>query len=337
MRQLALRSLVFMPFAVGLGMLAASTSACSTGPDGSARSSEGSSPTVSEPVSVDASTETREELGVVVWGATSSDDGTSATFVGYDSQGKKKVTVTQSTTVTDEDHHELVIEVRGDKKHSGRMKMENVVRAPEEPSADEPDAREIHLEVTENTLADSAGGNSVLDRISDDFENVTETSSSLTRPTAWVIPGQIAPLANQALTKGDCLPLVKECGKQIYKFAKPLKGCAKLAVRAGIVLLCSVGGFIVADVPGAVAAGRKCFQKQAPKGAMDALDCAKNAKDIYENWNDRIDGMKKDCGAAKQGCSSDKAQSPTETPNQGSTPAPAPKEEGPLTSSRSPL
>jgi len=326
-----LRHLIFLPLTIGLGAAGLSATACSAAPASDDSAQGASAPNIPDDVAVTASDETKKELGVTVWGASSDESDSTATFTGYDDRGNVKVRVRQTLAMASEDEHQFVVEVQADGKDA-RMKMESVVSKATGDDLKSGEEREIHLEVTENTLPTLPKATSALDRVEADFADLHD-GTSLTGGGTKQLSLSPQGRAGGVLSNGKCTPLVKECGKKIYQFAKPLKGCAMLAVRVGIVVLCSVGGFLIADVPGAVIAGRRCFVKQAPKGAKDAADCAKNAKDIYENGGQRWEDVKQECAKAKEGCTEN--NKPATPAPSGSTPSnpPPPRDDGPLTSS----
>jgi hypothetical protein len=275
-----------MKCSVGLALLACvvSVSACSS----EAPEAEPVAPHVSEPVTVQASDETKEQLGVVAWGA----DGANGNLhvAGYGSDGKVAFVVEQRLVMVDDLHHKFETTLTG--REQARMTLAATMT-----SVDASGHFEIGLETTENTFLTSPAALNVLQHIEKDLE----TASGEPASTSLLGPKSVHPLEGQQLAT-PCSPLLRSCAGSLVRAAAPLVPCAMALVQGGSILLCAAGGFAVAGPIGALEAGAVCGIRQQGAVVRNSMECAERSTGIYNSWRQRWNDITSSCGSAASGC-----------------------------------
>jgi hypothetical protein len=237
---------------------------------------------------VKASPETRSELGVAIWGASPSPaDADTARFTGYDVNGKPIVVIDRRDAVVDEMHHVTEIAVDGSLAH-GVFRMEGTMAPSHTGNENEVD---ITVEVTENTIVESPRAQAVLDRMSADFAKTTSDE-----PVSLVQQGltldESGGLRPSGLV-GRCVEVLKKCGANLIQWVKDAGPCVKLVKNVVGILTCAR----YAGVWGVVG----CGIWKAPKTVMNAIDCVKKAKELYETGRERWEQTKQACNFSN-GC-----------------------------------
>jgi hypothetical protein len=231
-----------------------------------------------------ASAETREQLGVAVWGASPGDEG-AARFTGYDAHGKPVVTVVRNDTMADAKHLSMAVEVSGDIGR-GRYRLDLA-----ETIAEDADERTFELEVAEDTVTESPSATKVLERLEADF------SGELTGegPTSLVKSALVS--ETSGLLDRKCVELVTGCAKNLLKYGKDVLPCLKSLNNARkLIMHCPLtapAGPIVVGV---------CAVYYGVKTYKEGEKCVENVIKLYENWSERTNDTKEACSGLRSTC-----------------------------------
>jgi hypothetical protein len=267
-------------------LVATLASACAAEPTESAPVA----PHVAEPVSVPASDETKQQLGVTVWGAESKDG--ALHIAGYGEDGNVAFVVDQRTILVDETHHSFETTLGG--RESARMQLDATMSA-----VDATGHFEIALQTSTNTFLDSPRATSVLARIEHDLKVAAAPDAPTS--TSLLSPKGVRPLTGNSLVTG-CSPLLRQCAGSLAAAGAPLVPCAMALVQAGSILVCAVGGFFVGGPVGALEAGAVCGIRQQGAVVKNGMECAERSRDIYNGWSARQSAVTSSCGSAATSC-----------------------------------
>lgn len=274
---------------LAFGVVATILGACSSEPIASGESA----PHVAEPITVQASAQTRSDLGVVMWGADGQDRDLHIT--GYDESGAAAFVVDQRVVMVDDTHNAFDTTLSG--REAAHMRLDATMS-----EVDAAGHFQIALETTDNTFAASPFAIHVLEQIQNDL-----AVASAVEPTATagslLTPSNVRLQDGQQLLTG-CSALVKQCAGNLVSAAAPLVPCAMALVQTGTILLCGVAGFFAGGPIGALEAGAVCGLKNQGAVLNNALKCADNANQVYSEWSANRHAISSSCGGAASSCTS---------------------------------
>lgn len=265
-----------------------------TGCSSEAPSADGSStPKVAEPITVQASAQTKRDLGVFVWGASGEDRNLHLT--GYDANGEAAFVVDQRVVMIDDTHNAFDTTLAG--REQAHMRLDATMT-----EVDDTGHFQIALETTDNTFIASPLAIHVLEQIQNDLGQ-----ADAAQPTTTVGSGSLVSTKDVKVQDGQqlvtgCSGLVKQCGSNLVAAAKPLVPCAMAVVQAGSILLCGVAGFFAGGPIGALEAGAVCGIRQQGAVVSNALKCADNASGIYNDFSANKNAISQSCGGAMTSC-----------------------------------
>lgn len=249
-------------------------------------------PVVAEPTSIDASAATKEDLGVVVWGADGDERG--MRVVGYDARGANVVTVEQRAVWVDARQHYFETTIRT---------QAALLRARLDGTTSDPDAEgkvSIHLVATENTIVASPYALRVVEHLQGDFEagQAPEAASLL---AAQGLRVQENGGGQQLVGQPSCLSQGWRCGLSLYRFVGPLLPCVSAARAATLIVGCSALGAPGGPAGVGVAVGL-CQAAGGGVVAYQSARCAQGVTDTYNRWGERSSDASNSCRSAVSAC-----------------------------------
>lgn len=253
---------------VGVGAVVVCVSAC-----GSSGSEETTKPsgtvTVSEPLTVEASAQTKAEIGVAAWGVR--DDGDGKMLVrGYDAKSKAIVEYRHTSEVLADNRRVDEISLTG---AQGAGSVKTVMTFT-------PDAatgrQKLELRVEENTLAQNEGARRVTERLEADVK--ADNPDKVSSGTSLVMSTH--PSATRLLN-GTCVELNRACRDKLLMtvgFLVTAAGSCGLAVSGTIALTsCVVGSIGTVIGPGVCIGAGAGLTATAAGGCLVALAIADDA------------------------------------------------------------
>lgn len=239
------------PLIVGFS-LALSTSAvtgCSAAADEPA-----DEPAPTEPVTVPASAQTRDGLGVVTWGMRYDAAAQETIVRGYGAHNHRIAELRHKIATAPDEHIDITV---SGERGQGHMRMNVGAKMLEDGQS-----AEVELKVAENTFVDSPDAQRVLDAIGADTGTGTPSVGATTEPS-----GSLVHSASHPATEGSsggaqlvqsCSELTRSCDSALVTAvsgAATSNSCGRLVVAGALRLICRWAGALIGGTVGASAGG----------------------------------------------------------------------------------
>lgn len=197
--------------------------------------------TVSEPLTVEASAQTKAEIGVAAWGVR--DDGDEKMLVrGYDAHSKAIVEYHSARQVLEGQRRVDEMSVTG--VHGAGSIKTTMTFTPDAATG----RQKLELRMEENTLAQNEGARRVAERIVADVKAYDpDKVAGETSLVKSVHPSGIRPLEGTRLLNGTCVELNRACRNKLVIVVGALvaaSGACGLAVTGTVALASCVAGSI---------------------------------------------------------------------------------------------
>lgn len=239
---------------------------------------------VSEPIVIDASPQTKSELGVQAWGVSVDDHGT--TWVrGYAASGKPTIEFHQSMAVPDDTHRVVEVGVAG--AHGNATLQHNIERTPASSAKNN-----VTVKVVVNTFVDNADARRVLELLDADQRASAAHRASGGNGGALV---QSIHASDIPLINGTCANLTPQCLAKITLtvggVAAAAHGCSLTVVDTIIALICDVATAETGVGPLA------CTAAALPAIGASAAECAIGAATAVDSGDGIQGACVKKCGS----------------------------------------
>jgi hypothetical protein len=220
--------------------------------------------TVKEALTIDASAETRGELGVVVWGAGVDAQGTRI-FHGYDAGSKQVIELRQAVADLDPQHRVTEVTLSG--AHGQGTMRTSITSTPNGAAGSENRA----VKVEENSFVDNADARRVLALLAADTAATPARTTATGAPSGSLVTPGVHP-STITLINGYCTDLTPLCTAVLVEtvggIALAAKGCGLTVADTAIMLICDIATAETGAGPLA------CTAAALPAVTSEALQCA---------------------------------------------------------------